>query len=63
MLCKLGHGVAAFLVKIGWLEFPSRWQSEWAHFLYTKVCMVWYQLGEHLVSKNGMLPSLPGFPL
>ena len=29
-------------------------------FLYTEVCMVCFELGEHLVSKNEMLQSLPG---
>ena len=28
-------------------------------FLYTEVCVVWSELGEHLVATNEILPSLP----
>ena len=52
--------MSAFLAEIEWLEFQSRYQLVWVGFLYTQVCMVWSELGEHLVSKNGMLLSLPG---
>ena len=35
----------------------------WVVFLNTEVLMVESELGEHLVSKNGILPSLPGISM
>ena len=48
---------------IGWLEFQSRYLSVCVGFPYTVVWIVWLELGEHLVSRKGMLPSLSGFSI
>ena len=49
--------MTVFMAEVGWLEFQYRKWLVLVHFLHAEVCMVWSELGEHLVSMNEMLPS------